>query len=159
MSRFKTYPSFCFNLFLLVLLVANSLFLQAQEKDTLTVNKLDQIHSDTLFTGSILYKLPSGLFDLIEVYKKANYTSPGFEGYRVQVLSDAGNNAKDRAQTAVVEFERQYPGITVYLSYQQPNFKVRCGDFRTKAEACRLLNEVSGQYPGAYIVRDYIRLP
>ena len=139
--------------------MTGSIFLQAQENDSLKISTLDRMHLDSITNGVIQYQLPSGLIELLEVYKKANYTSPGLEGYRVQVLSDAGNNAKDRAQSAVVEFERQFPGIAVYLSYQQPNFKVRCGDFRTKAEARRLLNDVSGQYPGAYIVRDYIKLP
>ena len=139
--------------------MTGSIFLQAQENDSLKISTFDRMHLDSIANGVIQYQFPSGLIELLEVYKKANYTSPGLEGYRVQVLSDAGNNAKDRAQSAVVEFERQFPGIAVYLSYQQPNFKVRCGDFRTKAEARRLLNDVSGLYPGAYIVRDYIKLP
>lgn len=115
--------------------------------------------NDTIINGTINYNLPVGFLDLIESYKKANYAAPGIDGFRVQILSDAGNNAKERAQSSLVDFEQKFPGIPVYLTYQQPNFKVRCGDFRTKAEARRLLNEVSRQFPGAYVVRDFIKTP
>jgi hypothetical protein len=115
--------------------------------------------TDSTLRGSITWDLPDGLFQLVESYKKSNYASPGFEGFRVQVLSDAGNNAKDRAQSTLLKFEQEFPGTSVYLTYQQPNFKVRCGDYRTKAEARRLLNQINGQFPGAYIVRDFIKIP
>lgn len=114
---------------------------------------------DSTFRGNIVWNVPEGLSHLIESYKKSNYASPGFEGYRVQVLSDAGNNAKDRAQSTLLKFEQEFPSVPVYLTYQQPNFKVRCGDYRTKAEARRLQNQINGQFPGAYIVRDFIKIP
>jgi hypothetical protein len=114
---------------------------------------------DSTLRGNIIWNLPDGLTQLIESYKKSNYASPGFEGYRVQVLSDAGNNAKDRAQSTLLKFEQEFPAVPVYLTYQQPNFKVRCGDYRTKAEARRLQNQINGQFPGAYIVRDFIKIP
>jgi hypothetical protein len=114
---------------------------------------------DSTLRGNIIWNLPDGLSQLIESYKKSNYASPGFEGYRVQVLSDAGNNAKDRAQSTLLKFEQEFPAVPVYLTYQQPNFKVRCGDYRTKAEARRLQNQINGQFPGAYIVRDFIKIP
>lgn len=135
--------------------------IKAQTNDsvnTVTLNN-HSILNDTLNKGSVKYNLPNGFIDLIESYKKANYASPGIEGFRVQILSDAGNNAKERAQSSLVEFEQKFPGIPVYLTYQQPNFKVRCGDFRTKAEARRLLNELSSQFPGSYVVRDFIKTP
>lgn len=108
--------------------------------------------------GAYILSLPIGLDQLIESYKKVNYTSTGLDGYRVQIFSESGNNAKEHAQQSLSEFNQSLFGnCLAYLIYQQPNFKVRCGDFRTKAEAQKLLKQLSGQYPGAYIVKDNIK--
>ena len=115
-------------------------------KDTTIVNS----------KGIISWKLPSGLSMLIEDYKKENYKEPGLDGYRIQVFSDGGNNAKERAQKLVEELQSSYPKLMVYLSYQQPNFKVRCGDYRTKAEARKNQALICKNYPGCFIVQDHI---
>jgi hypothetical protein len=148
-------------IFLAIFIVFFSSLINAQVNDsTSSISRTNHTNSnDTIFNGSINYNLPLGFLDLVESYKKANYASPGIDGFRVQILSDAGNNAKERAQSSLVDFEQKFPGIPVYLTYQQPNFKVRCGNFRTKAEARRMLNEVSSQFPGSYVVRDYIKPP
>jgi hypothetical protein len=114
---------------------------------------------DSNSVGEYTLSLPLGLEQLIETYKKVNYTSAGVDGYRVQIFSESGNNAKEHAQQSLSEFNQSLSGNPAYLIYQQPNFKVRCGDYRTKAEARRLLKQLSGQYPGAYIVKDNIKIP
>lgn len=106
--------------------------------------------------GIITWKLPLGLNTLLEDYKKENYKEPGLDGYRIQVFSDGGNNAKERAQKLVEEIQSSYPQLEVYLSYQQPNFKVRCGDYRTKAEARKNQALICKNYPGCFIVQDHI---
>ncbi|MBX7203158.1 MAG: SPOR domain-containing protein [Bacteroidia bacterium] len=108
-------------------------------------------------TGKITYVEPAGLEQLLENYRKANYAAPGVDGFRVQVFSDAGNNAKERATSALKDFQDAFPGVPVYLTYQQPNFKVRAGDFRSKAEARKLQKTIHLQFPGSFIVKDFIQ--
>ena len=115
--------------------------------------------NDSSSNGEYTLSLPIGLDQLIETYKKVNYTSAGIDGYRVQIFSESGNNAKEHAQQSLSDYNQSLFGNPAYLIYQQPNFKVRCGDFRTKAEARRLLKQLSGQYPGAYIVKDNVKIP
>ena len=114
---------------------------------------------DSNSIGSYTMSLPEGLDQLIGSYKKVNYTSSGVDGFRVQIFSESGNNAKEHAQKSLSDFNQSSYENAAYLIYQQPNFKVRCGDYRTKAEARRLLKQLSGQYPGAYIVKDNIKIP
>ena len=57
------------------------------------------------------------------------------------------------------EFIGKYPGIGAYLSFKAPNYKVRVGDFRTKLDAQRFLNEILAVYPSAWIIDDIINLP
>jgi len=137
-------------------------FVSPAQVDSLnTTSKLSIINlKDSSSTGAYTVSLPEGLDQLIESYKKVNYTSAGIDGYRVQIFSESGNNAKEHAQQSLSEFNQSLSGISsAYLIYQQPNFKVRCGDYRTKAEARRLLKQLSGQYPGAYIVKDNVKIP
>lgn len=107
--------------------------------------------------GQIAWNHPEGMNALLEQYKTSNYKEPGLDGYRVQIFSDGGNNAKERAfkvQNTIMEL---YPELEVYLTYQQPNFKIRCGNFRTKAEARKCQIEIMRDFPGCFIVRDMIK--
>lgn len=113
--------------------------------------------SDSGSTGYVRYHEPAWLKNQVEKYKRANYASPGVEGFRLQIFSDGGNNAKDRANTALESFKSAFPDIPVYLSYQQPNFRVRAGDCRSRAEARKLQKRIEFQYPNAFLVRDHVR--
>jgi hypothetical protein len=78
------------------------------------------------------------------------------EGYRVQIHF---GSEKASALDMKSKFTTQYQNIPVYLDYQQPYFKVRVGDFRTKLEAYKFAQEISVDFPGSFIVRDEIELP
>jgi hypothetical protein len=112
---------------------------------------------DSLKSGKVTYHLAPGVNQLMEKYKRANYNSQGPEGYRVQIFTDAGTNAKERANNTLSEFTASFSDTPAYLVYQQPNFKVRCGDFLTKAQARKLQKRIDSQFPGSYIVRDLIK--
>jgi len=115
-----------------------------------------QTDRDTLSKGKVTVDNPPGLAQLLEKYKRVNYSSPGSEGFRVQIFTDAGNNAKDRANSTLSEFNASFGDVPAYLVYQQPNFKVRCGNFYTKSQARKLQKRIATQFPGSYIVRDHI---
>ena len=78
------------------------------------------------------------------------------KGYRVQIHFGP---EKAKALDVKTKFTTQYPNAPAYLDYQQPYFKIRAGDFRTKLEAYKLLQEISDDFPGAFIVSDDIELP
>jgi len=109
-------------------------------------------------SGKLLVIYDSGVENLIERYKKSNYANQGIDGFRVQIFTGAGNDSKEKAERALQEFSSTFPDFVGYLTYQQPNFKVRCGDFRSKSEARKLMKKISYQYPGAYIVKDNIKV-
>ena len=78
------------------------------------------------------------------------------EGYRIQIIAIAGTNSKKNAQTIVDEFSLNFPEIAVYLSYAEPNFRVRVGNFKTRLEAFNILGSIRLVYPGAFIIKDKI---
>lgn len=74
-------------------------------------------------------------------------------GFRVQVYS--GNN---RAQAIQIRTEvlEKFPEYAAYLIYKQPTFRVRVGDFRSRAAAQELLRELKPLYPVSFIVPDEV---
>jgi hypothetical protein len=52
-----------------------------------------------------------------------------------------------------------YPEADAYLIYQQPNFRVRVGDFRNRMEAHALYKKMLEEFPEVIIVPDKINLP
>lgn len=76
------------------------------------------------------------------------------KGYRVQIyLGDRKGQGEARKK-----FNELFPDYASYPDYQAPNFKVRVGDFKHRADAERLLYEVRKEFPGAFIVPDEVEL-
>ena len=99
------------------------------------------------------------LDSLVMKHIRVNRVKDGFNGYRVQLFSGSGTEARLQANNLRAEFISIHPNTPAYLIYQEPNFKVRLGDFRTELEAIRLQRELSYQYPGAFVVRDLVKFP
>lgn len=74
-------------------------------------------------------------------------------GYRVQIYY--GN---DRAQAIQrkVDFMRRFPHVKAYMSYIQPQYRVKVGDFTTRAEAAELYRQAIALYGACMIVPDRI---
>jgi hypothetical protein len=77
-------------------------------------------------------------------------------GYRVQFFS--GANRKD-AFNAQNRFQRMHPELRTYISYKEPNFKLKGGDFRSRLEASKLIEELKGQFSPLFIVSERINAP
>lgn len=84
---------------------------------------------------------------------KARNATPG---YRVQIFF--GDN-REEANHMKTEFLKTYPNTGAYLVYQQPNFKLRVGDFKTRFLATGFLMEIREKFPMAFLVKDNIKLP
>ena len=96
---------------------------------------------------------------LLSKHVLINENRKGIDGFRIQIFFDSGNNSKTNAVAIYTGFTTKYPNVPAYLSFKAPNYKVRIGDFRTRLDAQRVLNEIIGEYPGAWIIEDLINLP
>ncbi len=79
-------------------------------------------------------------------------------GYRVQIYFDAGTNSLERARTEARTYQMLYPDDTAYVSYSEPYYKVRVGDFRTRLAAEGFLQQILSVYPNAFVIKDRVRL-
>jgi hypothetical protein len=96
---------------------------------------------------------------LVSKHIQMNQNRKGIEGFRIQIFFDSGNNSKTKAESIYEGFKAKYPDVGAYLSFKSPNYKVRVGDFRTRLDAQRFLNEIITEYPNAWIIADMIKLP
>ncbi len=96
---------------------------------------------------------------LLKAHREAAGRAPGIPGFRVHLYMDSGNLARLNTQRKRAEFENVHPGAKAYVVYEEPYFKLRVGDFRTRLDARRYLEEIRNDYPGAYIVVDTINFP
>jgi SPOR domain len=86
---------------------------------------------------------------LNETYTK----SYKLKGYRVQIYS---GNKRQPANQARSTFSRLYRKKKAHMDYEQPYYKVRVGDFRTKIEALNFKNDLIKHFPNCFIVNDEI---
>lgn len=84
----------------------------------------------------------------------------GLEGYRIQIYASNNRSAREESNKVRAAFISKFPGTVSYQLYADPGyFKVRIGDFRTKTEAVKLFQQISREFPEAYIVPDIISFP
>jgi hypothetical protein len=77
-------------------------------------------------------------------------------GYRVQIFY--GSNRKETFGEQS-RFKAEYPRLNTYITYKEPNYYLRVGDFRTRMEAQSLMNELRSSFPTLFIFREKINAP
>ncbi len=89
----------------------------------------------------------------------------GFHGIRGAIRSQRGfrvqiYNGNDRAEAnqRKVDFIRRYPNMRSYMSFISPNFRLKVGDFATRADALKFLQQVSGVYSASMVVPDIVEI-
>lgn len=80
-----------------------------------------------------------------------------FQGYRVCIFFDNGQNARQQANAAVDLFKEQFSEeIPVYMVYENPYFKVTIGNCLTKEESIILMGRVLGTFPKAFSKKEVL---
>lgn len=74
-------------------------------------------------------------------------------GFRVQIYS--GANRSD-AYAEQARFKTLYKGIDTYVTYDEPNYRVKVGDFRNRSEAQDLMQGLREQFNNVFIFTEEI---
>ena len=77
-------------------------------------------------------------------------------GYRVQIYYGSDRREAFNQQA---KFKSLYNRQHTYITYKEPNYYLRVGDFRTRMEAQKFLNELKANYPTLFIFREKINAP
>ena len=77
-------------------------------------------------------------------------------GYRVQIYYGADRREVFSQQA---QFKSSYPKLNTYITYKEPNYYLRVGDYRTLLEAQKFMEELRPQYPTLFIFKEKINAP
>ncbi len=91
----------------------------------------------------------------LELSRSANRGNPAVSasGFRVQIFSGLD---REEAYAEQTKFKTLYPRIPTYISYTQPNYRLRVGDFRSRLEAQKFMNELRKRYSSLFIFEEKI---
>lgn len=113
--------------------------------------------STSLFAQSnVSYDIENGVTTLEELHANAWNKVKRVEGYRIQLISLSGTNSKAIVEKMQIDFNIKFPEIPAYVTYFEPNFRLRVGDFKTKLEAYHVYQSINSSFPGAFIIKDKI---
>ena len=87
----------------------------------------------------------------VEYHRRSNGES---DGYRIKIHFSAD---KTKAREVQAKFISKFSDVPSYEEYQQPNFVINVGDFKTKLEAFELLKRIQVEFPYAFIVKSKVR--
>ncbi len=114
--------------------------------------------SASLF-GQVKVIADGRLQTILERHIEFNEMSRSILGFRIKVNSFTGANAKSKAFALKEELQSKYPSMRAYVTFDEPNFIVKAGDFLTKLEAYAVYSELKPNVPTALIIKDWINSP
>ncbi|GAB2764981.1 hypothetical protein GCM10027275_02790 [Rhabdobacter roseus] len=76
-------------------------------------------------------------------------------GYRIQIYV---GNVRQEADAAKSFTYQTFPELNAYMSYSQPTYRVKVGDFMYRADAEQYLELVRPQYSTAIILSDRVEI-
>ena len=145
---------------LIILLITGNIY--CQDVQDFDKNVFDIIQENTNY-GAIHISQDSSINNLILRDIEINSKIGGIkDGYRIQIISVSGKNAREESHLAKLQFMTLFPDFDpnqIYSLYQPPFFKVRVGNYRNKFEALKFYKMVMKDFPNAYLVKGQIEFP
>ena len=83
------------------------------------------------------------------ITKKRKFNKENGYGFRIQLFYGSETNAK----TELELFSLKFPSIKTYIDYSNPPYwKSLVGDYKTRLQADKILNEIKMRFPSAIVV-------
>lgn len=94
---------------------------------------------------------------LLDLHKKGNEGASEVEGFRIQIYAGGDQNLANEARADfMAKFAKE--GYEIHQTWDPPHFRVRVGDFRTRAEAMNALPNIRRIFPDGFVVADRVKL-
>ncbi|TDS14911.1 SPOR domain-containing protein [Sphingobacterium paludis] len=88
-----------------------------------------------------------------KVVDKKNAKRVKVRGFRVQIFSGSSRNEAYAVQS---RFQNAYKDMGSYVTYNEPNYRVKVGDFRSRAEATNFMRVLRSQYSNVFVFTEDI---
>lgn len=110
--------------------------------------------------AQVVVNAPEQLSNLVSKHIAANKLNTGkLMGFCVQICFESGSNSRERAEKYRTSFLSKYPKYSAHLTFKEPNFRVRVGDFRTRTEARGFREKIMADFPQSFVVKDEVKYP
>jgi hypothetical protein len=138
-----------------------TIYLPAQETRQVEAESplFSQLFSPVPGEGRVHIIQEPKLDEILLTFMEQNRKMGGIPCYWIRIYSGSSNNAREEAYETKARFLRKYEGIRNDVIYDDPNFKVYIGGYRSKSETLKLLNTIKKDFPTAFIVYDVIDFP
>ena len=97
--------------------------------------------------------------EVLLMFMEQNRKLRGIPCYWIRIYSGSSHDSREKAYETKAKFLSGYEGIRNDVIYDDPNFKVYIGGYRSKSETLKLLNRIKRDFPTAFIVYDIIDFP
>lgn len=114
-----------------------------------------------LFIGVVFYSKVSAqntdhkLQQIIQEKRAYNLNHNEVIGYRIQLFNGI---SETKARSVQANFMTQFPEVSVRLFFEQPEWKVQVGNYRTKLEAHKALQKIQEEFAGAFPLKTKIKI-
>lgn len=142
-------------LILCIVCVSMSSAVQAQESSAVAVNR------DTLIAILQSFRAENEINPVAartislgsKPVDRSKATRVRKKGFRVQIYS--GNN-RNEAYATQNRFKSQFSDIDSYINYDEPNYRVKVGDFTSRSEANNFMQVLRSQYSSVFVFQEDI---
>jgi len=92
---------------------------------------------------------------VLDTMSKQNKSIRYISGFRIQIYV---GNVRQEADAAKSYVYQTFPDLTPYVSYTQPTYRVKVGDFMYRSDAEQYLDQIKDQYFSAVILADRVEI-
>jgi len=96
-----------------------------------------------------------GIDNLVSKYENILKNTGGINGWRLQLKFKAKESEIIKIK---LKFIKLFPDIPVFLEYQEPYYRIRVGNCRTKLEALKIKNLIKKHFSDTYPVPEIISI-
>ncbi|KPL13077.1 MAG: hypothetical protein AMS23_08120 [Bacteroides sp. SM1_62] len=157
-ADFKTMHKLYFILLVIISLAisASAQDVNQQEEES---NLYQQLFRQDGAGGNVRILQEKKLDEILLQFMEQGRKLGGIPCYWIRIYSGSSHSARDEAYETKARFLQKYEGIRNDVIYDDPNFKVYIGGYRSKSETLKLLNKIKRDFPTAFIVYDIIDFP
>jgi hypothetical protein len=95
------------------------------------------------------------LDEVLDTVYKQNKAIRYMSGFRIQIYVGNVRQEADNAKSFVYQ---AFPDLNPYMSYSQPTYRVKAGDFMYRSDAELYLDQIKERYSSAVILADRIEI-
>ncbi|WP_258862224.1 SPOR domain-containing protein [Sphingobacterium spiritivorum] len=151
----KVFTMYKKGLILFFLMFGCAVFAKAQQSGRVEVFK------DSLISVLQAYRSEEGINPSLEkktvsigktsVVDKSKMKRVKVRGFRVQIFSGASRN---EAYAEQGRFKNLYKEYEAYVNYDEPNYRVKVGDFTSRSEANNLMRILRSQFDNVFVFTE-----